>query len=61
MCVCFSGYIGAQPVLLVSNLEMLKQIMVKEFDSFPDRSVSNLVVGEMCVPMLMSYYYFAMG
>ena len=50
LCVCFSHYVGAQPVLLVSDLEMLKHIMVKEFDSFANRSVSGLPVRER-VPM----------
>ena len=32
-------YIGCQPSILVSDLEMLKQIMIKNFDNFTDRSV----------------------
>ena len=46
--MCFSHYVGAQPVLLVSNLGMLKQIMVKQFDNFVDRSVSKLQCQQVC-------------
>ena len=33
-------YLGTVPWLVVSDLDMLKQILVKEFDSFADRPVS---------------------
>ena len=32
-------YIGIQPVIAVKDLEMLKQIMVKQFDTFTDKRV----------------------
>ena len=40
----FSYYIGRIPVFLVTDSEMLKQILVKQFDNFTDRfSVSDKV------------------
>ena len=33
-------YIGSMPMLKVTDVDMLKQILVKEFDSFSDRPVS---------------------
>ena len=34
-----SYYVGAAPNILVVDPEMIKQITVKEFDSFMDRTV----------------------
>lgn len=34
-----SFYFGASPELLVSDLDILKDVMVKDFDSFMDRPV----------------------
>ena len=33
-------YIGKKPHIMIADLDILKQIMVKEFDKFPDHSVS---------------------
>ena len=33
-------YVGKKPQILISDLDILKQIMVKEFDNFSDHSVS---------------------
>ena len=33
-------YIGPQPFVVISDMEMLKQIMVKDFDNFSDHTVS---------------------
>ena len=39
-------YIGTQPRIAVADVEMLKQIMVTQYDSFTDRGflVSNLLM-----------------
>ena len=34
-----SFYYGVRPIVVVSDLEMVKQILVKDFDSFVDREV----------------------
>ena len=34
-------YIGKKPHIMIADLDILKQIMVKEFDKFPDHSVSS--------------------
>ena len=36
-----SFYIGQQPNILIADLDILKQIMVKEFDNFTDHAVSQ--------------------
>lgn len=33
-------YIGQQPHILISDLDMIKQIMTKDFQNFPDHPVS---------------------
>ena len=33
-------YIGQQAYILITDLDMLKQIMVKDFDNFSDHAVS---------------------
>ena len=33
-------YIGLQAFILINDLDMLKQIMVKDFDNFSDHTVS---------------------
>lgn len=46
-CMCYDfihycrWYLGARPVLFIADIEMLKVILVKEFDSFVDREVSD--------------------
>jgi len=40
--VCCRFYVGQRPYLLVADPEMVKQVTVKEFNSFVDREVSNL-------------------
>ena len=35
-------YVGIRPFVVVKDLEMLKQIMVKQFDNFIDRQVGAL-------------------
>ena len=34
-------YIGATPSLVITDQELLKQVLVKQFDCFTDRVVSN--------------------
>ena len=34
-------YIGPRAFILINDLDMLKQIMVKDFDSFSDHTVSS--------------------
>ena len=36
----FRYYIGQQAYVLITDLEILKQIMVKDFDNFSDHAVS---------------------
>ena len=33
----YSYYVGAAPRLVVADMELFKEVMVKEFDSFADR------------------------
>ena len=35
-------FTGQTPFILLTDLDIMKQVMVKEFDSFPDRPVSNV-------------------
>lgn len=35
-----SFYYGVRPIVVVSDQEMVKQILVKDFDSFQDREVN---------------------
>jgi hypothetical protein len=37
----FGYYLGFQPILVVTDLELLKQVMVKDFHNFIDRGVNN--------------------
>ena len=39
-CTILRWYIGARPELAITDIEMLKVILVKEFESFVDREVS---------------------
>ena len=43
-CIFLSWYIGARPVLSIADVEMLKVILVKEFDTFVDREVSQILM-----------------
>ena len=36
-------YIGRQPCVLITDLEMLKQVMAGEYESFLHRPVSNFI------------------
>ena len=40
ICTLHRYYIGQQGYIIVSDLDMLKQILVKDFDNFSDHSVS---------------------
>ena len=43
-------YIGQQAYILITDLDMLKEIMVKDFDNFSDHYVSNdKLVVEICL------------
>ena len=42
-------YIGQRPHILVTDLDMLKQIMVKDFNNFMDHDVSKVVFVEFTV------------
>ncbi len=37
----FGYYFGFKPILVVTDLELLKQVMVKDFHNFIDRGVNN--------------------
>ena len=39
---CCRFYIGKKPQIMISDLDILKEIMVKQFDNFSDHSVSCL-------------------
>ena len=42
LCVTtYRYYIGQQAYILITDLDILKQIMVKDFDNFCDHNVSN--------------------
>ena len=34
-------YLGRSPQIMISDLDILKQIMVKDFDNFADHAVSS--------------------
>ena len=36
-------YRGKRPIMMVADLEILKQVTVKEFNSFVDREVSKIL------------------
>ena len=38
--VSYRFYVGQAPNVLIADLDILKQIMVKDFDSFTDHAVS---------------------
>ena len=46
LCVCYETwyrfYIGCQPCILVSDLEILKQILILDFDNFTNRMVCDV-------------------
>jgi hypothetical protein len=37
----FGYYFGFKPILVVTDLELLKRVMVKDFHNFIDRGVNN--------------------
>ena len=37
---CYRYYIGQQAHIQIADLDILKQILVKDFDNFSDHSVS---------------------
>ena len=41
-------YLGRAPFLLIFDLDILKQVLVKEFDSFMDRPVNTLLLCMIC-------------
>ena len=41
MCVCLRYYLGRRAVVVVADPDMLREIMVKQFTSFPNRMVST--------------------
>ena len=41
LCVKCRFYIGQRPHILIADLDILKQIMVKDFDNFTDHAVSQ--------------------
>jgi len=51
-------YIGRQPGVLVSDLELVKNITVKDFDDFSDRFVSSEIVRSKLVRV---YTVFALS
>lgn len=42
----YSFYVGQKPHIMVTDLDMLKQIMVKDFQNFMDHEVNNIEVIE---------------
>ena len=50
-------YVGQQPRVLVADIDALKHIMVKEFDSFVDRPVSILLQYSMVIPFQVFHLY----
>jgi hypothetical protein len=40
----FRYYLGLQPILVVTDLELLKLILVKDFHNFIDRGVNNFLI-----------------
>ncbi len=41
VCVCVSYYIGRRPIVIIADPDMLRHVMVKEFNKFPNRMVSE--------------------
>ena len=44
ICYHYRYYIGIRPNIVVKNLEMLKQIMGKQFNCFVDRDVRRIIL-----------------
>jgi len=40
--VCVSYYIARRPIVIIADPDMLRQVMVKEFNKFPNRMVSGI-------------------
>ena len=60
---CYRYYVGVRPMILVADPEMLKQITVKEFDSFMDRPVIKtikMILNEIEKQISMYEFYFVL-
>lgn len=44
----FSYYLGRKPVVVVADPDMLRQVMVRDFSSFPNRMVMTLTKAFRC-------------
>ena len=47
--LCGRFYLGRTPYLVTSDPEILKEITIKQFDNFSDRTVSLYVITVLCV------------
>lgn len=54
LCIPSSFYIGAEVRVIIADLDMLKEITVKQFDIFPDRVVRHLICMYKCSFLLFS-------
>ena len=56
-----SYYLGQKPGVYITDLEILKHVMVKDFEAFMDRPVrlhSYCVVAGLCVAFDYTYHIF---
>lgn len=54
--VYFRYYLGRRPVVVVADPDMLRQVMVRDFSSFPNRMVRT--VTKACTCTLCAYWWF---
>ena len=55
---CDRYYIGQQAYIVITDLDMLKQVMVKDFDNFSDHVVSCFCIYQTCK---YRYVYWTIG
>ena len=56
----FRTFMGRHPLLLVKDLDMIKEVLVKQFNNFDNRSVStclSILCGPHLYPVILKLYF----